>query len=178
MLYMCISLLFKNILYAQVASSSNSAEGTTQSRRSLQVDPLRSLAKGRPEFGAFRAYPPEYTAPLNETPDGKVVTDDTQRVERWGTCWDRYCSLEVEYFMSSLASTVMGKLTENFLWMRALSSTPLLEREVSHAMLWHFNTRMWRHVLNAAEHICTHGLDTIAAHQELINAYSNRDTHT
>ncbi|KAG5185577.1 COP9 signalosome complex subunit 5A [Tribonema minus] len=95
----------------------------------IVVDPLRSLAKGRPEFGAFRAYPPEYAAPPNETPDGKVVMDDTQRVERWGTCWDRYCALEVEYFMSSLASTVMGTLTENFLWMRALSSTPLLERE-------------------------------------------------
>jgi COP9 signalosome complex subunit 5 len=99
-----------------------------------QVDPLRSLAKGYPEFGAFRAYPPEYSAPENETPDGKLVTDDTQRIERWGTCWNRYCCLEIEYFMSSLASNVMGTLTENFLWMRTLASTPMLDREVSNVL--------------------------------------------
>lgn len=55
----------------------------------VQVDPLRSLAKSRPEFGAFRVYPPEFSAPLNETPDGKIVTDDTHRVELWGSCWNR-----------------------------------------------------------------------------------------
>eukprot|EP00904_Undaria_pinnatifida_P010840 jgi/Undpi1/6887/HiC_scaffold_21.g09363.m1 len=95
----------------------------------IVVDPLRSLAKSRPEFGAFRVYPPEFSAPLNETPDGKIVTDDTQRVELWGSCWNRYYSMEIEYFMSSLASDVMGILTENFLWMRTLGSTPILENE-------------------------------------------------
>jgi COP9 signalosome complex subunit 5 len=53
------------------------------------LDPLRSLAKKRPEMGAFRVYPPEYTAPLNETPDGTIVTDDPTRIERWGSCWNR-----------------------------------------------------------------------------------------
>lgn len=38
--------------------------------------------------------------------------------------------MEIEYFMSSLASDVMGILTENFLWMRTLGSTPMLENEV------------------------------------------------
>lgn len=38
--------------------------------------------------------------------------------------------MEIEYFMSSLASDVMGILTENFLWMRTLGSTPILESEV------------------------------------------------
>ncbi|CBJ27075.1 COP9 signalosome complex subunit 5a [Ectocarpus siliculosus] len=95
----------------------------------IVVDPLRSLAKSRPEFGAFRVYPPEFNAPLNETPDGKIVTDDSQRVELWGACWNRYYSMEIEYFMSSLASDVMGILTENFLWMRTLGSTPILESE-------------------------------------------------
>ncbi|CAN0519834.1 unnamed protein product, partial [Scytosiphon promiscuus] len=37
--------------------------------------------------------------------------------------------MEIEYFMSSLASDVMGILTENFLWMRTLGSTPILETE-------------------------------------------------
>lgn len=42
----------------------------------------------------------------------------------------RYYAMEIEYFMSSLASDVMGILTENFLWMRTLGSTPILENEV------------------------------------------------
>lgn len=58
----------------------------------FQVDPLRSLAKNKPEFGAFRVYPPEFAAPQNETPDGKIVTDDNARIERWGTYWNR-CDL-------------------------------------------------------------------------------------
>jgi hypothetical protein len=33
--------------------------------------------------------------------------------------------------MSSLADSVMSHLTENFLWMRTLTTTPQLEREVS-----------------------------------------------
>ena len=39
----------------------------------IVVDPLRSLAKSRPELGAFRAYPPEFTAPPNECPDGNAL---------------------------------------------------------------------------------------------------------
>ncbi|OQS06928.1 COP9 signalosome complex subunit 5 [Thraustotheca clavata] len=93
----------------------------------IVIDPLRSLAKKRPEMGAFRAYPPEYAPPVNETPDGQ--TDSTARVERWGSCWNRYYALEIQYFMSSLGSNVLSVLSEKFLWMRTLSSTPMLERE-------------------------------------------------
>ena len=93
------------------------------------IDPLRSFAKNKPEFGAFRVYPPEYNAPLNETPDGTIVTDDATRIEHWGSCWNRYYQLQVEYFMSTQAKTVIDTLSKNFLWMRTLGSTPALERE-------------------------------------------------
>ena len=43
---------------------------------SIVLDPLRSLAKGKPEMMAFRVYPPDYTAPPNEVPDGSIITDD------------------------------------------------------------------------------------------------------
>jgi COP9 signalosome complex subunit 5 len=55
----------------------------------IVLDPLRSLAKKRPEMGAFRVYPPDFAAPVNETPDGTFVTDDPTRIERWGSCWNR-----------------------------------------------------------------------------------------
>lgn len=95
----------------------------------IVVDPLRSLAKSNPEFGAFRVFPPEYSGPPNETPDGTIVEEDSKRVELWGACWNRYYKLEIEYFMSPQAKAVIGILSKNFLWMRTLGSTPMLERE-------------------------------------------------
>ena len=99
-------------------------------QKQKQIDPLRSLAKGRPEVGAFRVFPPEYSAPANETPDGRVVPEEALRVERWGSCWNRYYALQVSFFMSSLASDVTQILTKNFLWMQTFCSTPMLEPEV------------------------------------------------
>ena len=60
----------------------------------LVVDPLRSTHLGIPEIKAFRAYPPEYNSPVsNECPDGSVETSEQQRLELWGSCWNRYYEL-------------------------------------------------------------------------------------
>lgn len=90
----------------------------------IVIDPLRSLAKGHPELMAFRVYPPDYAPPLNQTPDGSIVTDERSRIEKWGTCWNRYYSLEVSYFMSSLAHDTLSVLKNNFLWMNTLTTSP------------------------------------------------------
>jgi len=95
----------------------------------IVIDPLRSLAKGRPELGAFRAYPPEYNGEPNQTPDGKIELDDKVRVERWGSCWNRYHTLQVKYFMSSLSARILNLVSKNFLWMNPITSTPGLEME-------------------------------------------------
>jgi len=96
----------------------------------IVVDPLRSLAKNVPEIKAFRAYPPEYNRPVaNECPDGSIVAEEQARLEKWGSCWSRYYELKVNYYMSGSARNVMGILTQNFLWMRTLGSTPMLEAE-------------------------------------------------
>mmetsp|Transcript_5621 Transcript_5621/g.12329 ORF Transcript_5621/g.12329 Transcript_5621/m.12329 type:complete len:403 (-) Transcript_5621:289-1497(-) len=96
----------------------------------IVVDPLRSLAKGTPELKAFRAFPPEYTNPVqNQCPDGEVIHEEQARLERWGSCWSSYYELDVEYFMSSGARNVLGAMTRNFLWMRTLGSTPSCEAE-------------------------------------------------
>lgn len=90
----------------------------------IVIDPLHSLAKGRPEMMAFRAYPPEYAPGTDETPDGMIVPDDRIRVERWGACWNRYYRLEISYFMSQLSQNTLGVLKNNFLWQTTLASTP------------------------------------------------------
>jgi len=96
----------------------------------IVIDPLRSLAKNVPEIKAFRAYPPEYNSPVpNQCPDGSIVTSEQARLELWGSCWNRYHELGVEYYMSGSARNVMGILTQNFLWMRTLGSTPMLDSE-------------------------------------------------
>ena len=96
----------------------------------LVVDPLRSLAKNKPELKAFRVYPPEYNSPItNQCPDGSIIEEEKTRLEKWGSCWSRYYELDVEYFMSKSSRNIMDILTRNFLWMRNLGSTPSLEVE-------------------------------------------------
>jgi COP9 signalosome complex subunit 5 len=77
----------------------------------IVVDPLRSLAKNKPDLKAFRVFPPEHSGNDNETPDGKIVYDDNTRLQLWGTCWNRYYMLDAEYYMNDLAAKVMGILT-------------------------------------------------------------------
>jgi COP9 signalosome complex subunit 5 len=96
----------------------------------IVVDPLRSLAKNQPELKAFRAYPPEYTNPIqNQCPDGSIIHEEQLRLEKWGSCSSAYYELSVEYFMSTGARNVLSLLNKNFLWMRALGNTPMCEAE-------------------------------------------------
>lgn len=89
----------------------------------IVVDPLRSLHRAHPELKAFRAYPPEYSSPVgNECPNGSVEPNEQTRLEHWGSCWNRYYELGVEYYMSSQSRQVMEQLTQDYLWMRTLGS--------------------------------------------------------
>lgn len=90
---------------------------------SLVIDPLRSVAYGKPEIGAFRVYPPEYSPPANELPDGTFETSDSLRVEKWGSCWNRYYQLETVYFMSSLAQKTLDVIRDKYLWANSIASS-------------------------------------------------------
>jgi COP9 signalosome complex subunit 5 len=91
----------------------------------IVVDPLRSGHLQEPELKAFRAYPPEYNSPVvNECPNGSIVTSEQARLEHWGSCWNRYYELQVEYYMSNTSRKVLEQLTQDYLWMRTLNSQP------------------------------------------------------
>lgn len=91
----------------------------------IVVDPLRSSHLDEPEIKAFRAYPPEYTSPTaNECPNGVVELSEQSRLELWGSCWNRYYELDVEYFMSSVSRKVLEQLTQDYLWIRTLNRQP------------------------------------------------------
>lgn len=97
----------------------------------LVVDPLRSAHLGTPELKAFRAYPPEYTSPVaNECPDGTVEPSEQVRLEHWGSCWNRYYELSIEYYMSQTSRKVMEQLTQSYLWIRKLMSPPDNTKEI------------------------------------------------
>ena len=79
----------------------------------IVVDPLRSLAKHTPNLKAFRAYPANYKKTVaNQCPDGSIITEEKLRLEKWGSCWDSYYELDIEYFMSNSARSVMDILTK------------------------------------------------------------------
>jgi COP9 signalosome complex subunit 5 len=91
----------------------------------IVVDPLRSGHLQEPELKAFRAYPPEYNSPVtDECPNGSIESSEQLRLEQWGSCWNRYYELSVEYYMSSTSRKVLEQLTQDYLWMRTLNSQP------------------------------------------------------
>jgi COP9 signalosome complex subunit 5 len=45
------------------------------------------------------------------------------------SCLYRYYQLDIEFFMSTLGANLVGVLTEKFLWMKTLGSTPMLASE-------------------------------------------------
>lgn len=86
----------------------------------IVVDPLRSMYLGTPQLKAFRAYPPEYQSNIaNECPDKSVISSERLRLERWGSCWNRYYELDVEYYMCDASRSILGDLTKSFLWMKS-----------------------------------------------------------
>lgn len=89
----------------------------------IVIDPLTSIARDKPELMAFRVYPPDFSPPVNETPDGSIVKDDKTRVAKWGACWNRYYRLETTYFMSRQSKSSLGVLRDKFLWQNSFVSS-------------------------------------------------------
>jgi COP9 signalosome complex subunit 5 len=97
----------------------------------IVIDPLRSVAKAKPELKAFRVFPPEYNHVTDETPDGSVIKDDRLRVEKWGVAWNRYYTLDISYFMSGLATNTLNILRKKTMWMNVLCSSESLTEGLS-----------------------------------------------
>lgn len=99
----------------------------------IVIDPLYSLAKGFPEFMAFRVYPTEHNPPANQVPDGTIMMDDKARVSKWGACWNRYYKLEISYFMSAASRGVLEVLRNKFLWQNGICTPSQLAPGESHS---------------------------------------------
>jgi len=95
----------------------------------IVVDPLRSLAKQKPELGCFRVFPPIHDTSMGIAPDGSVVQDKEATITRFGQTYNRYYTLPVDYFMSSLGKKFVDIMSSSNLWIRALSSSSVMEPE-------------------------------------------------
>eukprot|EP00457_Paulinella_chromatophora_P009793 gb/GEZN01009867.1/.p1 GENE.gb/GEZN01009867.1/~~gb/GEZN01009867.1/.p1 ORF type:complete len:364 (+),score=64.34 gb/GEZN01009867.1/:22-1113(+) len=95
----------------------------------IVVDPLRSLAKQKPDLGCFRCFPPAVDSPVGVAPDGTPITDMASTVQRWGVTHNRYYQLQVSHFMSGLGKKYVDIMGSSNLWVRNLSSSSMMEPE-------------------------------------------------
>ncbi|KAI9649322.1 COP9 signalosome catalytic subunit rri1 [Ciborinia camelliae] len=94
------------------------------------IDPDRTISAGKVEIGAFRTYPENYKPADAGAGDG-YQTIPLAKIEDFGAHSNRYYSLEVSHFKSSL-DTHLLELLWNKYWVQTLSQSPLFtNREYS-----------------------------------------------
>lgn len=89
----------------------------------IVVDPVRTMAAGKVEIGAFRTYPPNYKPP--ESRDSEYQTIPLEKIEDFGVHANQYYPLDVSFFKSSLDSHLLALLWNKY-WISTLSSSSLV----------------------------------------------------
>ncbi|KAJ2903691.1 uncharacterized protein MKZ38_009530 [Zalerion maritima] len=102
------------------------------------IDPDRTISAGKVEIGAFRTYPEGHKSSSNSRGNGgeEVGSDGFQavpmnKVEDFGAHSEKYYSLEVVTYKSTLDNQILDLLWHKY-WVQTLSQNPLLtNREYS-----------------------------------------------
>eukprot|EP00241_Pyramimonas_parkeae_P005163 CAMPEP_0114247656 /NCGR_PEP_ID=MMETSP0058-20121206/13141_1 /TAXON_ID=36894 /ORGANISM="Pyramimonas parkeae, CCMP726" /LENGTH=349 /DNA_ID=CAMNT_0001360981 /DNA_START=46 /DNA_END=1095 /DNA_ORIENTATION=- len=87
------------------------------------IDPIRTVAAGKVEIGAFRTYPEGYKPP--DEPASEYQTIPLSKIEDFGVHAKQYYSLDISYFKSSLDTDLLSLLWNKY-WVNTLSSSPLV----------------------------------------------------
>ncbi|KAK4565630.1 COP9 signalosome catalytic subunit rri1 [Recurvomyces mirabilis] len=88
------------------------------------IDPHRTISAGKVEIGAFRTYPKDYNGGGGEsTTDGGAAVPMAKAAD-FGAHANRYYSLEVSHYKSTLDSKILEALWNKY-WVQTLSSSPL-----------------------------------------------------
>jgi COP9 signalosome complex subunit 5 len=88
------------------------------------VDPERTMSAGKVEIGAFRTYPENHKPRDGGSSDGWQVIP-MEKAKDFGAHADRYYSLDISYFKSTLDTHLLSSLWNKY-WVSTLSSNPLL----------------------------------------------------
>eukprot|EP00879_Flechtneria_rotunda_P020130 GHRR01021170.1.p2 GENE.GHRR01021170.1~~GHRR01021170.1.p2 ORF type:complete len:123 (+),score=45.98 GHRR01021170.1:1208-1576(+) len=89
----------------------------------IVVDPVRTMASGKVEIGAFRTFPEGYKPP-DEGPS-EYQTIPLSKIEDFGVHAKQYYSLDVSFFKSGLDSHLLDLLWNKY-WVNTLSTSPLI----------------------------------------------------
>uniref|UniRef100_A0A7S0WE14 MPN domain-containing protein n=1 Tax=Hemiselmis tepida TaxID=464990 RepID=A0A7S0WE14_9CRYP len=89
----------------------------------IVVDPVRTMAAGKVEIGAFRTYPPNYKPP--DAAPSEYQTIPLEKIEDFGVHANQYYPLDVSFFKSSLDSHLLNLLWNKY-WISTLSSSSLV----------------------------------------------------
>ncbi|EJD05421.1 Mov34-domain-containing protein [Fomitiporia mediterranea MF3/22] len=90
------------------------------------IDPNRTISAGKVDIGAFRTYPEGYTPPGARSGGGSQYQSiPLEKIEDFGVHAEQYYSLNVEVFISSRDSDLLGALWNKY-WVNTLSTSPLI----------------------------------------------------
>jgi COP9 signalosome complex subunit 5 len=103
-------------------STQNTQQTYSDPFLAVVIDPDRTISAGKVEIGAFRTYPEDYK-PAARAGDG-YQTIPLAKVEDFGAHANRYYSLDITHFKSSLDSHLLELLWNKY-WVSTLSSNPL-----------------------------------------------------
>jgi COP9 signalosome complex subunit 5 len=87
------------------------------------VDPVRTMAAGKVEIGAFRTYPKDHR-PANDQ-QSQYQPIPLEKIEDFGVHAKEYYSLETTFFKSAMDTHLLSLLWKKY-WINTLSSSPLL----------------------------------------------------
>ncbi|KAJ1950043.1 COP9 signalosome catalytic subunit rri1 [Linderina macrospora] len=89
------------------------------------VDPKRTMSAGKVDLGAFRTFPDNHQAAGTTGAGGNQGNVPLNKIEDFGVHSDKYYSLEVSYFKSSMDQQLMERLWRKH-WINTLSQSPLI----------------------------------------------------
>lgn len=88
------------------------------------IDPHRTISAGKVEIGAFRTYPEGFKPEGQESSAEGMAAVPMAKAEDFGAHANRYYSLEVSHYKSTLESKLLEALWNKY-WVQTLSSSPL-----------------------------------------------------
>jgi len=90
----------------------------------LVIDPIKTASTGRVEIGAFRCYPENYKPPVEIGSEQDSIP--LHKIQEFGLHADKYYSLQVSYYKSSLDSKIIDVLWNKY-WITTLSKNTLTQ---------------------------------------------------
>lgn len=88
------------------------------------IDPHRTISAGKVEIGAFRTYPENYKPEGQDSSAEGMAAVPMAKAADFGAHANRYYSLEVSHYKSTLDSKLLEALWNKY-WVQTLSSSPL-----------------------------------------------------